>query len=581
MFSRQSAVLACFTCSIAAPLIWAAPPKSETRQCLDNRPWTNVSAAVLSASEIDRLVTDELAKAKVSPAPLVSDEQFLRRVTLDLTGRLPTVEELRAFTKDKDPAKRRRRIDELLASEDYARRWAAYWREVFASRVTDNLRRGIAGPFENWLQEQFRSNRKWDEITRDILTAQGGIYLPFAAPKEANPAADIKENPATFFLVAHTGDTAIYDRTNETARVFLGIQIQCAQCHDHPYDGWKREQYHELAAYFGKVTDRPMVERQDGRVRILGFRTVSRPLGDHRMPDIEDPKKTYPVSLRFLDGTFFGSRTSDEQRRAALAEKITHDNYYFAAAFVNRMWGELLGRAIVEPVDDLGPSKEGTTSPLLARLAAGFKASGYDIKALLRVICNSETYQRQLAPATSAEVASLSAGASPKRLDADTLWHSLTDVLGPINRFGPFLNQGAQRPGAMTMRSAMPAMPGGPLAARFGPEGRFKQEFRFDPSLPSHEIEDTIPQVLVLMNGAEIQRQIQANGATMLGRLLSEHAHDGEAVTALYLRVLTRKPTDQERSKAINYIRRVNNRREAYEDLLWALLNSTEFQTKR
>jgi hypothetical protein len=559
---------------MAVTSLSAAPPKSESRRYLDNKAWIGISKAPLSPKEIDRLVADEWAKAKMTPPARTTDEQFLRRVTLDLAGRLPTPSELHDFVTDTDPNKRTRWIDKLLDSQDYARRWASYWREVFASRVTDNLRRALAGTFEAWLAEQFRSNRPWDEIARDILTAQGAIYFPMLRPNDSN-SSNVPESPAAFFLLSYSGDTAIYDRTNEAARIFLGIQIQCAQCHDHPYDGWQREQYHELAAYFGKVTERPIVERQsEGRIRIIGFRVVSRPFGDHRMPDLDDPKKTYPVSLRFLDGTPHPTRTTDESRRESLASRFTKENYYFAAAFVNRIWSELLGHGIVEPVDDLGPSKEGVTSPLLVRLAAGFRGSGFDVKALLRAICQSESYQRQSAAMTPTGPAAIALGPSPKRLDAESLWRSLTDVLGQITRFG-MLGPNGPRANAMMMANA------GGAAARFGTEGQFKQEFRFDPSLTADDIESTIPQVLWLMNHPEIQRRIRADATTMLGQLLRDFPRDGDAIRALYRRVLARQPTENEQAKALNYVRRANNRREAYEDLLWALLNSTEFQTKR
>lgn len=548
----------------------AAAPKSESQQYLSNKPWNGVPNAAATSREIDQLVALEAAKSKGTPTAIVSDEVFLRRVCLDLTGRLPTPAELADFFKDKSPDKRSRKIDELLASDAYAQHWANYWRDVFATRVTDNARRALVFSFQNWLVQQFAANRPWDQIARDILTAKGRMSLPRVRPTDTPAEGD--ENPAAFFLLAYPGNDGIYDRTNEAARIFLGVQIQCAQCHDHPYDGWKREQYHELAAFFGRLTERPVFEVAEERRRLVGFQLISRPFGDHRMPDVEDPKKSYSVSLRFLDGTSHSTRSGDEQRRAFLADKITKDNYYFAAAFVNRVWGELMGRAMVEPVDDLGPTRDGIESPILVRLSAGFRASGYDIKALLRTICNTEAYQRQLVADPSAVGQVAGAGRTPRRIDADALWQSLTDVLGPINR----LNLGRFMPRSSNM---MPNAGG--LASRFGVEGQFKQEFRFDPSLPTDEIENTIPQALWMMNNAELQGRIRADSTTMLGRLLIEYPKDADAVTQLYLRVLARKPSDNERNKALSYIRRVNNRREAFEDLLWALINSTEFQTKR
>jgi hypothetical protein len=204
---------------------------------------------------------------------------------------------------------------------------------------------------------------------------------------------------------------------------------------------------------------------------------------------------------------------------------------------------------------------------VLARVSAGFKGSGYDVKSLLRVICNTETYQRQIRPGESGEHQRF-AGAHPTRLPAESLWQSLTTVLGTFQVQGP-----GGRPGMM--------MPMGPFANRFSLEGLFKEEFRFDPSLPPDDVEGSIPQALMLMNNPQIQQKIKAEGTNLLGRVLSSYSHDEDAVQIVYLRVLARKPTDRERDKALSYIKKVGRRSEAFEDLLWALLNSTEFQTKR
>jgi hypothetical protein len=224
-----------------------------------------------------------------------------------------------------------------------------------------------------------------------------------------------------------------------------------------------------------------------------------------------------------------------------------------------------MGQAFRQPIDDLGPGRDVVMPGVLARVSASFAGNGFDIKALLRAICVSETYQRQVRPGEASQHMQF-AGAFPTRLRAEALWQSLVTVLGSFTPAGP---------GGGGM------MPMGPFAGRFGLEGQFKREFDFDPSLPSDEVEGSIPQALMLMNNAQIQQKIRAQGTNLLGRILSAYPKDDEALRMVYLRTLARKPTDREAVKGLAYVKKVGNRAEAFEDILWALLNSTEFQTKR
>jgi hypothetical protein len=553
----RTSVLSLLAAGLFATTVVAVPPKSTKNQKLTNDEWKGVSTSPLTANEIDRLVSKQLEELKISPSSRTTDEQFIRRVMLDLTGRLPLPADVTEFTKDKDPAKRAKLIDKLLASDEYVEHWSKYWRDVFGAKATDIRARAMVPSFEAWLEDQFRQNRPWDKMVHDMLTADGQLPIR-PARAEADP-----KNGSSYFLLSFTGADAINDRAAETARIFLGVQIQCAQCHDHPFDGWKREQFHELASYFAKVAERPVFEMVNEKRQVTGLQLTSKPFGEHQMPDLSNPARGTKMSPKFLDGRTITPRSSDSELRKSLADAVTKNNYWFAASLVNRLWGELMGQAFCQPIDDMGPGKDVVMPTVLTRLAAGFKGSGYDMKALLRVICNSETYQRQLRPGDPNERHLQFAAAYPTRLPAETLWQSLVTVLGAFPS------------GPQGQRAA------NPLAARFTLEGIFKEEFRFDPSTPPDDIENSIPQALMMMNNPQIQQKIRAQGSNLLGRILTAYPKNEDAIGILYLRTFARKPTDREREKAVKYIQKVGNRSEAFEDLLWALLNSTEFQTKR
>jgi len=379
--------------------------------------------------------------------------------------------------------------------------------------------------------------------------------------------AEPEKNGQAFFLNSRIGADAQVELAAETSRIFLGIQIQCAQCHDHPSDVWKREQFHELAAYFARFRDRPIIEDK----KFVGQQIVSLPFGEHRMPDKTDPKKGRAMSPRFIDGKAppgkgkFAS-LGDVERRQALADAVvSKENPWFAGAFVNRIWGSLMGQAFYQPIDDLGPQKEAVMPEVLARVAGSFSGSNYDVKRLFRTVMLSETYQRQIRPGESADDHLLFAANNPTRMSAATLWQSLVGALGDLS--GP--------------RGGLGMRPGFGPFGRFGLEGTFKQEFGFDPSSKSEEIEGSVSQALLLMNNPIINQKIQARGDNVLARILELYSEDDEALRTVYLKSLARRPTDRELARCKTHIRSVGNRAEAYEDIFWALINSTEFQTKR
>lgn len=575
----------------SAGLVTANAPKKEEKKpavtlpvgALDTKDWLKYSTKAIEPGEIDRLVNAELVKVKIKPAALTNDEQFLRRAYIDLTGKLPSQTDITEFLADKTPTKRAKLIDKLLETDEYAKHWGNYWRTVITTRATIDFRlQQVVPQYERWMTAQLKANKSWAEITREQLTASGKIMYN-----------EPDKNAQAFFLMSRRGADAVTEIAAETSRIFLGIQIQCAQCHDHPSDVWKRQNFHEFAAYFARYRgERPVLEEK----KFVGVQLTSLPFGEHRMPDKNDPKSGLSMNPKFLDGKapagakpvastkgpidpkgfgkggfgkggFGGGGMSDEARRKGLTDQITDkNNPWFAAAFVNRMWGELMGQAFYSPIDDLGPQKDAMMPTVLARVSGSFRGNDYNIKQLFRDIMNSETYQRQIRPGEPGEEHLMFATRNLVRMNGNAMWQTLNTVLGPINSGlgGKFGAAGA-----------------GPLGRFGGLEQQFKNEFSFDPSTKAEEIEGSISQALMLMNNPQINQRIRAQGNNMLARILSSYKEDDEALRAVYLRTLGRRPTDRELKTLRGHIGSVGNRSEAFEDILWALINSTEFQMRR
>ena len=534
--------------------------------------WKTVPKERVSSAQLDALLAKEQRADQLKTSPLTSDEQFIRRVSLDLTGKLPNPGEIKSFVNDPSGAKRTVLVDRLLTSDAFSEHWARYWRDTVAARATDNRIRIQQPEFEEWLHEAIKEKKDWGTIAREIITAKGGLSLP------QPPGADDKDkmeniNGATFLLLTSRGNDAINERAAETSRIFLGIQIQCAQCHDHPNDIWKQRQFHEFAAFFARTRERQIRPSTPGKGP-RGIELVSLPRGEHEMTDTKDPSIKTPVQPKFITGEGIRAGQSDESRREALAKFIVNPNdYWFPAAFVNRVWGQMMGQSFYQPVDNMGPLQEATYPGVLLKLAAHFQATNYDIRDLYRLIANSETYQRQIRIGESGAKHLHFAANYPARLRPDALWEALNGALGDLTP--PALARMKARGEGKDLKKT------NPLAFRFGFEGVFEQTFAFDPSTPPDAIEGTVPQALMLMNNPMIQGKMRAAPGNALSAVLRDHPKDVDAVNALYLKVLARRPTQRELTTSLDYINNMRVRAEGYEDLLWALVNSAEFQTKR
>jgi hypothetical protein len=511
-----------------------------------------------TALRVDESLAAEMLAAGVSPggaAPGVDHETFLRRVTLDLVGELPTPEQVTAFVLDPDADKRARLVDRLLADVRYGQNWGRYWRDVILFRRSDD-RALIAGPaLEAYLTDELNRGAGWDEVARSFVTATG----------------DVREVGSAGLIMAQMGETA--ETTSEIARIFLGIQIQCAQCHDHPTDRWKRQQFHELAAFFPRVEIRPV---RDGERRSFAVVGVDNPRGrrrpnnqmratpEHFMPDLEDPSAegTLMKPRFFVTGRTIEVGKTDQERRTLLANWMTADSDpWFDRAYVNRMWAELVGEGFYEPVDDLGPDRQCSAPATLDILATQFRANHHDARWLFRTITSTEVYQRQSRSRRLPDEAPFGANCA-QRMRADQLFNALTTALGIEN-----VMQGGRNRGQ-----------GGAYRGLGGPRAIFSFAFGYDPSEPREEVVGSIPQALVMMNSPVLNREIDSRRPnTALARLLAAEPDDESVVVELYLRCLARQPQPAELETCLDHVRETGDRGEAFEDVLWALINSTEF----
>lgn len=500
------------------------------------------------AHQVDVTLAEELFSDETSLAPSSDDEVFIRRVWLDLAGDIPTPEETIAFVLDPSADKRQRLISELLENPSFGQNWSRYWRDVVFYHALDERSRIAIEAMEAELSQQLNDNKPWNEIAAKFITAEG----------------DVQQNGSTALMMAQDGRTE--ETAAEVSRVFLGIQIQCAQCHDHPYDRWQREQFHEFAAFFPRIGIRPVREVTKRSFAVFGNDSPgrrrnndnsNRPQAEHFMPDLENPtaKGQQMQPKFFLTDGEVPVGTKDGDRRQQLAEWLT-DNEWFAIAMVNRMWMELVGEGFYEPVDDIGPDRKSSAPKTVELLAAKFRESGYDVKWLMQTICLTEAYQRESRPRRAPDETPFTANV-PQRLRSDQVFNSIYTAIGK--------SEDARNRDL-------------PPNRRFGERKKFDTVFGYDPSIAREDVGTSIPQLLTLMNSPQLDKEIAARRGSSLLHLLSEITDDKQLLVELYLRWLCRQPTSEEIEAATEYRQQAESRREAFEDIQWALVNSAEFQ---
>ncbi|HUR55971.1 MAG TPA: DUF1549 domain-containing protein [Gemmataceae bacterium] len=493
------------------------------------RPGTTVAAKLPRFNFVDELVDAKLAKLNVAPSGVCDDADFLRRIFLDLTGTLPTAAEARAFLADTSKDKRTKLVDELLARPAFADLWAMRWADLL--RVERQaLGHQRAYGYYKWVRDSVASNKPFDQFARELVTAEG-------------PLAEV--GPANFYKVAaKPGEMAA-----GLSQVFLGVRIGCAECHHHPFDRWKQTDYFGMVAFFTPVGAKG---NRDGEA-------VSSS-GD---PVTKHPRTGASV-FAFALGTDMPTANPTGDRRIVLADWMTKpENPFFARNLANRVWGWMLGRGLVEPVDDVRATNPPSNPELLDALAQFTVENKYDVKKLVRLIAGSRAYQTSSAPnATNEKDEQNFSRALFKRPDAEVLLDMVCQATGVQEKFGG-------SPGITRAVQLWDSKARSEFLKLFGRPNRVTAcecERTREPS---------VAQVLNLLNSPEIQAKLTHEAGTV-ARLVREQKDDAKLVEELYLTLFARLPTEKEKARAVEYVAK-RPRRAACEDLAWAMLNSVEF----
>ncbi len=537
--SWMVAMLALAIASLTTPARAGGPTGTEARRPeIQTDPVESARDARALAARIDAVLAARWAKAGIRPAAISDDGEFLRRVSLDLVGKIPTAAEARDFLDDPAPGKRAALIDRLLDSPAYTSHATEVWRRMLLPEAdTDDDARPFASTFAGWLRRKVVEDAGYDRIVREILTAK--LDAPQSDLDIANGVvrAVPSPSPAAYYLAKGRKPESL---AAGTARVFLGVRLECAQCHNHPFASWKREQFWSLAAFFAEVPGegndptRMMRRERPAPVREL---------------TIPGTKKVVAATL--LDGTKPEWRPRAGTREI-LAEWVTSpENPYFARALVNRVWARFLGAGLIEPVDDLDGETDPELKALLDEVSDQFRAHGDRLKFLIRTLTATRAYH-------------LSSAGNGAGRD--------TSATGPMFATMPVRG--------LTPLQLFDSLTRATGSGQPGDRARFLELFSGGQERPS-EAETTIVQALTLMNGSYIEAATNPTTGRILGAIVDAPFLDTRGrIETLFLATLTRRPTPDEMAKLVEYVeRRKSNddRSKALADIFWAILNGPEF----
>lgn len=491
---------------------------------------------------IDKLVDHKLKMLNILPSTLCTDQEFLRRAYMDVCGILPTSEEAKAFLADTDPQKRAKLIDKLLERPEYADFWTLKWSDVLRSNRKTIQLAGVH-KFQEWLLESIRDNQPFDEMVREIITSDGSTY--------ANP-------PANYYRVARE-PTALAETT---AQLFFGIRMQCCKCHNHPFEKWTQDDYYSLAAFFARVKQKrdPNEDKAPAGQPPVGAELIFL----DRAGEVTQPRTNKQMPPRFLGGTVPIIPPQQDRREVLAAWLTSGENTFFTKATVNRVWYHLLGRGIVDPVDDFRDSNPASNEDLLTALAKDFVEHKFDIKHVIRTVMNSRTYQLSAATnETNKDDSRYFSHAVTRLHTAEQLLDAICTATGIPEKFA--------------------GLPMGTRATQL-PDGEVNHVFLKTFGQPARELacecerenDSNLAQALQLINGPTIHDKLR-NPNNRIGQTLNAKKTEAEMISDLYLATLSRTPNEAEIKAVTDHIAKTADKRKAWEDVQWALINSKEF----
>jgi hypothetical protein len=502
-----------------------------------------------TANFIDKIVFDRLQKLRIVPSELCDDETFLRRATLDLAARPPTVAEYRAFMADTAADKRNRKIDELLQSDGFSELWTTIWSEhmrnkgsTFAPNATLPK---ASDAFQGWIRSQMKSGRPLNEFVAEMVAASG---------------SNISAGPPNFYtMMVNKWNVDPKPLAADFSQLLLGVQIQCAECHNHPFDRWTMDDYYSLVSFFTGIK---RINGIEPRERRIFFDTTAEPakhLVDER-----------PMPARVLGATKPVPSGSDP-RKALAAWLTAPENKLFRENLANRIWAQLMGRGVIEPVDDVRVSNPPSNPALIEALGTRLAELKFDLRGLVRDICTSRTYQLSATPnATNRLDTRQFSHAHLRRLRADVLLDSITDVTGVPGEFQNF-------PTGTRAVAFHPRNAGGDSRGGSGKEffHNFGLAVRNGVAAAETKKDPTLAQALHLIVGDTVRTRLASGG--VVKRLVAEKATPQAIIEELFILTLSRRPESGEMEDLLTLIGQTPKEPAIYEDIFWSLLNSTEF----
>ncbi len=486
-----------------------------------------------AANYVDTLAVAKWWKLGLVPSGLCTDGEFIRRVSLDICGKLPSPEEVRAFDADARPDKRARLVDRCLDDPDYAAFFALQWGSILRNASLAGAEQA-AYAFNDWLKDVAARNRPYDEFVRGVVAAAG----------------EWTEAPAVNWYW-QMRDDPLHQPVADTAQVFLGLRLQCARCHHHPYERWSQDDYYGLAGFFARVGRKSLGEPPPY------YASRTRTTGE------VNPRTGKPIEPKLLDGPVLHIPPEQDPRQVLVDWMARPDNPFFARALCNRVWGHFFGRGLVDPVDDMRETNPPSNPELLDALARDFIAHRFDIKHLVRTIACSRTYQLSSVPNEfNRDDRQNYARHYGKRLMAEVLLDAVDRACGTTTPFP-----------RMSRHARAVDLPHEGFRSYF--LDVFDRPPRSSPCECARSSGGSLQQVLHLANSAEVENKV-ADPKGRVARLVRDKTPADRAVGELYLAAYARVPTDAEARQARDYLA-TRDRRKGLEDILWALLNSREF----